>query len=104
MTTENKGYEFDGDVVKIPLLRPFDHDGVRYTSVSLRELTVEETLELEKGASGRTSMEQDICYFAKMAGKPTSFFSVMKERDWKRVKNIYWETLGNAELEPTSSE
>ena len=100
---DKKDYEFDGDVLTVPLWRPVEVDGVRYSSVSLRELTVEENLELEKAGASRSSFEQDIHYFAKMAGKPASFMTQLKERDWKRIKNFYWETLGNVEQEPTTS-
>lgn len=98
-TLKPEPYEFDGDELTVFLLRPFDCDGVRYTSVKLRELTVEENLELDKASANRSSFEQDVYYFAKMAQKPASFFMSMRERDWKRVKNAYWETLGNVELE-----
>jgi hypothetical protein len=97
-------YEIQDDKVVVQLIRPIEFDGIKHSSVTLRELTVEENLELDKASGNRTSLEQDIHYFAKMAGKPAGFMLVLKERDWKRLKNIYWETLGNVELELTSSE
>lgn len=102
--SEQKYYEFDGDQVTIPLLRPVEFDGLKVTSITLNEITVEESLELDKKAASRTGLEQDIHYFAKMAGKPPALIQSLKERDWKRVKNAYWETLGNFEQEPESSE
>lgn len=100
---EKKDYEFDGDRLTVPLWRPVEVDGVKHSSVTLRELTVEENLELEKAGASRSSFEQDIHYFAKMASKPPAFMLALKERDWKRVKNYYWETLGNVEQEPQTS-
>lgn len=104
MTTAEQTPEQFPDTVTIPLWKPFDFEGFKQTSVTLHELTVEENLELEKASAGLSTFEQDIRYFAKMAGKPVAFFLAMKERDWKRVKNRYWETLGNVELEPATSE
>lgn len=94
------------NTASIDLWFPIEFDGIKHSTLTMTELTVEEVFELDKAAAAnqRTSFEQDLHYFAKMVGKPPAMLMQLKERDWKRLKNKYWETLGNVELEPTSSE
>lgn len=93
------------DTATVDLLFPIEYDGIKHSSLTMTELTVEEVFELDKAAAAnqRTSFEQDLHYFAKMVRKPPALLMQLKERDWKRLKNKYWETLGNAELEPENS-
>lgn len=90
-------YEFSGSAVTVNLMFPIEHDGIKHNTITLNELTVEQVLELDKSNKDRTSFEQELHYFAKMAGKPVSMLLTLKERDWKRIRDAYWVTLGKSE-------
>ena len=78
-------------------------DGVRVTELTLRELTVDENIVLERSNAGKGALEQDKAFFAMSCGVAPDVIGKMGQRDWTRLKNRYWSTLGNVELEPTTA-
>lgn len=79
-------------------------DGIKTTELTLRELTVDENIALERKGAGLGTLEQDKAFFAMSCGVAPAVIGAMKQRDWTRLKNLYWRTLGNVEPEPTTSE
>ena len=78
-------------------------DGIKVASLTLRELTVDENIVLERSGAGKGALEQDKAFFAMSCGVPPDVIGKMGQRDWMRLKNRYWTTLGNVEPEPETS-
>lgn len=88
----------------VTLLKPVTGaDGVQVTALTLRELTVDENIALERQGAGKGALEQDKAFFAMSCGVAPDVIGKMGQRDWTRLKNRYWSTLGNVELEPATS-
>ena len=77
-------------------------DGAKHDALTLRELTVDENIALERQGNGKGTLEQDKAFFAMSCGVPPDVIGKMGQRDWTRLKNRYWEVLGNVEPEPES--
>lgn len=77
--------------------------GEVFDSLTLRELTVAENVALEKQAAGKGTLEQDVSFFAMSCGVSPDVILGMGQRDWTRLKNRYWETLGNVAPEGETS-
>ena len=78
-------------------------DGVQVAALTLRELTVDENIALERQGNGKGPLEQDKAFFAMSCGVPPDVIGKLGQRDWTRLKTKYWSTLGNVELEPLTS-
>ncbi len=88
----------------IELLRPVTgSDGLKVTALTLRELTVDENIVLERQSAGKGALEQDKAFFAMSCGVAPDVIGKMGQRDWTRLKNRYWQSLGNVEPEPVTS-
>jgi hypothetical protein len=79
-------------------------DGGTTSELTLRELTVDENIALERQSTGKGTLEQDKAFFAMSCGVSPDVIGAMGQRDWMRLKNLYWGTLGNVEPEPESLE
>lgn len=79
-------------------------DGLVVDSLTLHELTVDENIVLERQGAGKGALEQDKAFFAMSCGVAPDVIGKLGQRDWTRLKNRYWTTLGNVELEPVTSE
>lgn len=89
----------------VKLLRPVKGaDGTTTDALTLRELTVDENIALERQGAGKGPLEQDKAFFALSCGVSPDVIGSMGQRDWTRLKNRYWQTLGNVEPEPTTAE
>lgn len=86
------------------VIRPVTVMDTEHTSLTLRELSVAENVALQKSHGSKTTLEQDIHFFALMCGVPADVIANLKQRDFSRLKNRYWETLGNVEPESAISE
>lgn len=91
------------DDLTLKLLAPVKIDGETIGSLTLRELTVDETILLEKQNGTKTPAEQDKFFFAMSCGVLPDAIGKLGTRDWTRLKTLYWKTLGNGELELDSS-
>ena len=78
-------------------------DGIRVDALTLRELTVDENIALERQGNGKGPLEQDKAFFAMSCGVAPDVIGKLGQRDWTRLKNRYWSTLGNVELDPLTS-
>lgn len=92
------------DDLTIKLLSPVTVDGEKIESLTLRELTVDENIALQKSHGEKTAIEQDKYFFALTCGVSPAAIGSLKQRDWGRLRMRYAETLGNVELESESSE
>lgn len=88
----------------IPLKKPVTVEGQRYDSLTLRELTVDEVILLERQNGSKGQVEQDKFYFAMSCGVLPDVIGALGQRDWTRLKTRFWETLGNVESEGDPSE
>lgn len=79
-------------------------DGSMVESLTLRELTVDENIVLERHGGGKGPLEQDKAFFAMSCGVDPDVIGKLGQRDWTRLKNRYWTTLGNVELGSAISE
>lgn len=91
------------DNLTITLNSPVVVAGETISSLTLRELTVAENLALDKSHGTKSTLEQDINFFAVSCGVAPDVILGLKQRDWTRLKARYWETLGNVEPEPGNS-
>lgn len=91
------------DELTIKLLSPVKFDGVEYTHLTIKELTVAENLAIQKQHGSKIPYEQDVYFFALSCGVSPDVILALKGRDWNRIKTKYWEVLGNPEPEPESS-
>lgn len=92
------------NIPPLRLFSPVEFDSVRYDELSLRELTVDEMIALEKSTGNKLVIEQDKAFYSLTCGVPPQVIGNMKSRDWVRLKNYYWDKLGNVELPPVTSE
>jgi Phage tail assembly chaperone proteins, E, or 41 or 14 len=92
------------DDLTITLLKPVIVDGETTSSLTLRELTVDEMILHEKQHGTKTTAEQDKFFFSMSCGVVPDVIGKLGSRDWNRLKSRYWSTLGNGMLEPSSSE
>lgn len=92
------------DNLTITLKTPVVVDGETITALTLTELTVDDTILLEKQHGTKPTTEQDKFMFAQACGVVPDVIGKLKQRDWLRLKTRYWETLGNAESEDETSE
>ena len=92
--------------ITVDLLFPVEYakEARKITSITLRELTVDEIIEVERDSDGRSMTADDKTLFAKMSGLPPEIIGALKSRDWRRLKNKYHSTLGNVGPESDSSE
>ena len=90
--------------LSITLKTPVTVDGQTVTSLTLRELTVDEQIALEQSHKNKGPLEQDKHFFALSCGVAPGVIGALGSRDWTRLKTRYWETLGNVESEDTPSE
>lgn len=88
----------------VQLRAPVEFDGERITELTMRELTVDEIIALQKAHGGKMVAEFDKHYFAVMCGVAPQVIGKLGDRDWRRLKLRYAETLGNDELEPETAE
>lgn len=79
-------------------------DGTTTAELTLRELTVAENVALERKGMGKGTLEQDVEFFAMSCGVSPDVVMAMGQRDWTRLKNLYYSTLGNVGLESENSE
>ncbi len=87
----------------VKLLVPVTFDGEKIEQLTMRELTVNETIALEKSHGSKPATEQDKHFFALTCGVAPDVIGSLGQRDWSRLKSRYWETLGNAALEPETA-
>lgn len=92
------------DNLTLTLLAPVVLNGETTTSLTLRELNVDETILLERQNGTKTPAEQDKFFFSLSCGVVPDVIGKLGTRDWTRLKTLYWKTLGNGELELGSSE
>ena len=92
------------DDLTLKLLVPVKVDGETVTSLTLRELNVDETIALERQHGTKTAAEQDKFFFSQSCGVVPDVIGKLGTRDWNRLKTRYWSTLGNGAQEPDSSE
>lgn len=88
----------------IKLWSPVEIPGHTVDELTMRELSVDENIALGKAHGNKTTLEQDKEFFALMTGQPPEVIGKLKNRDWMRLKNKYWETLGNVEPASNTSE
>lgn len=79
-------------------------DGIETKELTLHELTVDENIALERDGISKGPLEQDKAFFAMSCGVAPDVIGKLGQRDFTRLKNRYWATLGNVELEPETSE
>lgn len=92
--------------VSIDLWFPVDvkDEARQIIKLTMRELTVDEIVELEKSDVVIGATEYDRLLFAKMCNVPASVIGQLKGRDWRRLKDKFHSTLGNVEPAPESLE
>ena len=83
------------ETIEVTLLSPVTINGDTTNTLVLRELTVEELLALEKSHGHKSAFEQDVYMFSMSCGVAPDVIKKLRERDWKRLKMKYWETLVN---------
>lgn len=82
----------------------FKEEARTISELTMRELSVNEIIEVEKSEGVAGPTEYDRLLFSKMCNVPVSVIGLLKGRDWRRLKDKYNETLGNVEPEPTTLE
>jgi Phage tail assembly chaperone proteins, E, or 41 or 14 len=88
----------------VKLKKPVTVDGQEYASLTMRELSVDDTILLERQNKDKGPVEQDKAFFAMSCGVVPEVIGKMGSRDWTRLKTRYWETLGNVESGDEPSE
>lgn len=88
----------------VKLIKPRSLDGQEFTDLTLRELSVDEIIAHEKTHGQKLVIESDKFFFALSCGVPPELIGKLCDRDWKRLKQRYWETLGNVGPEPEPAE
>lgn len=90
--------------LSVKLLTPVTVDGETTTTLVLRELTVDEIILLDKQNASKPMNEQDKYFYAQSCGVVPDVIGKLGQRDWNRLKALYWSTLGNVEPEPETAE
>lgn len=88
----------------VKLKNPVTVEGQRYDSLTMRELTVDEVILLERQNGSKGQVDQDKFYFAMSCGVIPEVIGALGQRDWTRLKTRFWETLGNVASEEDTSE
>ena len=88
----------------IKLLAPVNVDGETHQTLTLQELTVDQIILLDKQHGSKPTSEQDKYFYAQSCGVVPDVIGKLGSRDWNRLKQRYWSTLGNAGLEPETAE
>lgn len=79
-------------------------DGQVTTELTFRELTVDELIIVERQSAGKGDIEQDKILYAMSCGVSPEVIGKVGQRDWVRLRQRYWSTLGKAEPEPATAE
>lgn len=79
----------------LKLIKPVTVDNLDYDSLTLNELTVDESISLNKQHGGKTLLEQDKYFFAMSCNVNPEVIGRLGERDYRRLQNMYKATLGN---------
>jgi hypothetical protein len=79
----------------LKLLTPVVVEDETVSELTLRELSVDELLAQEKTHGSKSILEQDIHSYALMTGYSPKVIRALKQRDWMRLRNLFWSTLGN---------
>lgn len=88
----------------VKLLKPVTLDGLEHKELTLRELTVNEIIAHEKSHGAKVPAESDKHFFALSCGVPPELIGELGSRDWQRLKQRHWATLGNVESESEPAE
>ena len=88
----------------LKLTKPVNFDAATFEELTLRELIVDEMIGLEKQHSSKPTIEYDKHFFALTCGVQPDVIGQLGSRDWVRLKNFYWDKLGNVELQAMTSE
>lgn len=88
----------------LKLIKPVSLDGQEFAELTLRELTVDEIIAHEKSHGTKVPAESDKHFFALSCGVPPELIGKLGSRDWQRLKQRHWDTLGNVESESEPAE
>lgn len=88
----------------IKLMKPVAVDGETHETLTLQELNVDQIILLDKQHGSKPTSEQDKYFYAQSCGVTPDVIGKLGSRDWTRLKNRYWSTLGNVEQEPETAE
>lgn len=78
-------------------------DGFETTELTMRELTVDENIVLERQGAGKGPLENDKAFFAMCCGVSPDVIGKLGQRDWRRLQNRFYATLGKSDPEPATS-
>lgn len=92
------------DDLTIKLLSKVNVDGMEYDKLTLRELTVDEVIELEDKHGTKVPTAQDKYFFAMACNVPPEVIGSLGQRDFIRLRNLHTDKLGNVKPEGENSE
>lgn len=81
--------------------KPIFHEGGEYATFTVKELTVDELIALEKGdtSNSRTVVESDKHYFALACGVSPAVIGLLSQSDFNRLRRENAKVLGNLDQE-----